>query len=88
MNKQRRTDLAKAINLLQEIEAKWDEAKEIIEQAASEERDGFENLTDGLQASERGQRMDEAASALEEVHSDLDNVDLASMIGQIETASE
>jgi len=57
MNTQNRKDLNKVIDLMQE-------AKEIIESVASEEQEKFDNMTEGLQQTERGQRMEEVAYEL------------------------
>lgn len=59
MNKNRRKKLTKAIELL-------NQAKEIVETCASEERECFDNLTESLMNSEKGQKYDENASNLEE----------------------
>lgn len=59
MNKQGRAELDRASKLL-------DEARSIIETISEEEQEKFDNLTEGLQAAERGQRMEEVASTLAE----------------------
>lgn len=59
MNVARRKEIDKALTLLAE-------ARDIISDVAGEEREGFDNLSEGFQASERGQRMDEVASELED----------------------
>lgn len=67
MNKQRRTDIAKAIALIEQ-------AKEILETAASDERDYYDNMPDAFQDGDRGQRADEVATALEEAASACDDI--------------
>lgn len=59
MNKQGRAELERASKLL-------DEARSIIEAVGEEEQEKFDNLTEGLQAAERGQRMEEVAEVLAE----------------------
>ena len=76
MNATRRETLDKAVALLEE-------AKSLIDGAAEEERDAYDNLPEGLQEAERGQRMDEAATELEEASSTIDDV-----ISQVEGAKE
>ena len=66
MNKNNRKDLEKAIQLLQE-------AQSIIENIASEEREKYDNLTEGLQQTERGMKYEETADELESVVSDIEN---------------
>jgi hypothetical protein len=60
MNKSRRKKIEQALDLLRE--------------AAEEERDAFDNLPDSLRDAERGQKMEEAADALDEVVSSLEEV--------------
>lgn len=75
MNKQGRDRLARAATMI-------DEAKSIIEAVAEEEQEKFDNLSEGLQASERGQKMEEAASTLEDLASTLD--DVLSSLGEVQ----
>ncbi|MDD5950598.1 MAG: hypothetical protein PUC53_01825 [Bacteroidales bacterium] len=65
MNAARRKELSKAIDLIEQ-------AKEIISAVAEEEREAYENLPEGLQESEMGEKMNEIADDLEYV--DLDEV--------------
>jgi DNA repair ATPase RecN len=60
MNNERRKQIEEAQNLL-------DNAREILDLAANEEQDSFDNLPEGLQASERGERMEEIATQLADV---------------------
>ncbi len=66
MNKADRAQLEKASALL-------DEAKSIIEAVGEAEQEKFDNLTEGLQQTERGQRMEEIASELADLVSTLDD---------------
>lgn len=65
MNAARRKELSKAIDLIEQ-------AKEIISAVAEEEREAYDNLPEGLQESEMGEKMSEIADDLEYV--DLDEV--------------
>ena len=58
MNNQKRKELSKASALLEE-------AKGIIESVLEDEQDGFDNMTESLQQTERGQMMEEAISNME-----------------------
>jgi DNA repair ATPase RecN len=60
MNNERRKQIEEAQSLL-------DNAREILDLAANEEQDSFDNLPEGLQASERGERMEEIATQLADV---------------------
>ena len=65
MNAARRKELSKAIDLIEQ-------AKEIISAVAEEEREAYDNLPEGLQESEMGEKMNEIVDDLEYV--DLDEV--------------
>lgn len=67
MNRKRREKLKQAISLL-------DFVYEIIFQAAEEEQDCFDNLPENLQESDRGERMEEAISELENATEKIDEV--------------
>ncbi len=67
MNKQDRTQLAKAYSML-------DDVKSLIEEVANAEQEMFDNLSEDLQASERGQRMEEVASELQNACDTIDDV--------------
>lgn len=59
MNKARRKEIARAIELM-------DEAREILEAVMEEEQEAFDNMPESLQCSERGEAMEEYISTLEE----------------------
>ena len=65
MNKIRRKELAKAIDLMEA-------AREILEQVRDEEQEAFDNLPESLQASERGEAMEEYIYSIEESIESLD----------------
>lgn len=66
MNKTDRAELQKAVKLIEQ-------AKTIVEAVGEQEQEKFDTLTEGLQASERGQKFEEAASVLEGAVSSLDD---------------
>ena len=74
MNKIRRKELKKAIELLEQ-------AYSIIETAQEEERESFDNMPEGLQYSELGQKIEENAYALDDVAGSIE--DLVSQIEEI-----
>jgi DNA repair ATPase RecN len=76
MNKENRKKLEKAISLI-------DNAKEIVERIKDEEQDKFDNLSEGLQQSDKGEKFEDNVSTLDEVLSQLDEA-----IDGINTASE
>lgn len=64
MNKQNRKQLQKAIDLL-------NSANEIITSIKEKEEEKFENLPEGIQDSERGERFQESIDNLDNAISDL-----------------
>lgn len=72
MNKEKRNRLKTAIT-------KLEEAKDIIEEVRIDEEFDFDNLTEGLQATERGQIMEECIdymdSAIDNIGDAIDNVE-------------
>lgn len=89
MNNARRKVLGNAIDNINkaigEIEGSKDEypakasdlileAKEAVEGIAGEEQESFDKLSEGLQQSERGQRMEEVANSLEGAASRLEEL--------------
>lgn len=66
MNAQRRQDIQRAIDLLEE-------AKTILETSIDDEQGAFDNMPESLQYSERGQKMEEYISYLEDAVSDIED---------------
>lgn len=67
MNKERRGQIAKAIGLIRE-------AQSILSAAASDEQEAYDNMPEGVQQGERGQRMEEIVSNLNDLDNTLDDV--------------
>jgi flagellar biosynthesis chaperone FliJ len=87
VNNQRRKELARAVELLSQMVDLHSEAASIITDAAGEEREYYDNMSESLQQGERGERANEAADRLEEIASALDGIDLQQFITDIEEAS-
>lgn len=67
--------------LLKEASELADKAKCLVEQAKEEEQECFDNLSDGLQLSERGRTLEENVYALDEI---IDNLDSAiDLLGEL-----
>lgn len=66
MNNPRRKQLKKALELIAE-------ARAIIEAMAEEEAEAYENMPEGLQESERGERIAENVDALEDIAAELED---------------
>ena len=68
MNRARRKEIDKAIDLLLE-------ARVILEQVQSDEEDAFDNMPEGIQMSERGEAMEENLGILDEVTGTIGDVE-------------
>lgn len=68
MNAQRRKRIAT-------VEALLSQARDLLEEIASEEREAFENLPDSLQDSERGFRIQDILDALEQGVGDIESME-------------
>ena len=88
MNKQRRKDIEAIVNKLADLEALKTEIQEAIEQVRDEEQEYYDNMPEGLQQSDRGYAAEEAANQLDEAASMLDDLDIDSLRGNLETAAE
>ena len=71
MNKANRKELADALAKLSDVKAALEAAHEVAERLAEDEQEKFDNLSEGLQASEKGQAYEEAANTLNDIASDL-----------------
>ena len=73
MNKQRRKQIAAAIELIEQAQA-------ILEEVIAEEQEAFDNLPEGIQASERGELMEEYIYTLESFQDGLDTGELQEIV--------
>lgn len=67
MNKARRKRYMEIAEKLRDLYAELDEI-------ASEEREAYDNLPEGLQYSEKGEHMDSVASELEDIVSEIESL--------------
>jgi len=86
MNKERRKSLDDAIEELNkakfilekidysEVTDLLASAKAAIDEVKDAEQDAFDNLSEGLQAGERGQRMEEIINELDDASGDIDEL--------------
>lgn len=73
MNKQRRKELAEAIEKLEQATAMLEEANEIIDGVTEEEQEAFDNMPESLQCSERGYMTQDNVDTLEEIAQGMDS---------------
>jgi hypothetical protein len=88
MNKDRRKQIDKTLKLLLELSPKWDEIKSLVTSAAEGERESFDNMSENLQDSEQGRKIDTAACLLEEIQFIMDAIDMDDLVAKIEEAAE
>lgn len=88
MNKQRRADIAQAISHLESAKEALDAARELLDNAATEEREYYDNMPESLQGGDKGTQADAAATVLEEARDKIDELDIESLVGELEGASE
>lgn len=86
MNNDRRKQIDKAIGLLQQLAPLLDEAKSLVEDIATGEREYYDNMPENMQNSDKGQDADTAASSLEEAQSSLEELDIDDIVSKLEEA--
>ncbi len=67
MNKERR-------DILSDVIASLEEAKDLLEDVKNDEQDAFDNMPVGLQCSERGSKMEDYIELMEDAGDQIDNV--------------
>jgi DNA repair ATPase RecN len=83
MNKARRTAVDKELATVRDAMDALRTALHNLQDLAAEEQDCFDNMPEGLQASENGQRIEEIAQAFESANSTLE-----SAIDEIDAAAD
>jgi hypothetical protein len=86
MNKTRRKALGEAMDLITKFASDFATVTEIIDRAANEEREAYDNLGDKAKEGDKGQALDEAASTLEALQSAFNELDLDDAVSKIDDA--
>ena len=73
MNKARRKELARVVDLL-------DQARDLLDTIRDEEQEAFDNLPESIQCSERGEAMENCISTMEEMLDYLDTGELQEIV--------
>ena len=73
MNKVRRKELARVVDLL-------DQARDLLEIIRDEEQEAFDNLPESIQCSERRETMEDYISTMEEMLDYLDTGELQEIV--------
>lgn len=74
MNRERRKELSKAIDLLGEAKSKIEEAKEKVDTCKSEEEEAYDCLPESMQEGEKGDTMQENINGLDEAFSNIEDM--------------
>ena len=88
MNKDRRKQIASAIDEIRDLETRIAAVRENVEHIRDEEQEAFDNIPESLQEGDRGQAMQSAIDYLDCAVSDLDCIDIESLIENLESAAE
>lgn len=88
MNDTRRKELRKIITRLEKINYELREINSDLMDIITEEEEAYDNLPEGIQASERGEKMQNTIDQLYDAQSDLDDMDLEEIYNQIEEIIE
>lgn len=89
MNAATRKTIKKMISDLEGLRGHIEDLSSQIEDLANEEREKFDNLTEGLQQAESGQAIEQAADNLDSAFSAAESLDneFDSLISSLEEAS-
>ena len=88
MNKQRRAEIASAIQLLNRADELLKQAADLIETAKDDERDYYDNMPESLQSGEKGEAASAAADLLDAAFDDLLAFEVEAIVAQLEEASQ
>lgn len=75
MNKARRKEAGAIRGRIEDLQTEMASVMEDLGNLRDEEQEGFDNMSEGLQQGETGQRIEAAANYLEEAHDTLDEID-------------
>lgn len=90
MNQATRKSIEKIKAAIEAAREALEIAKGEIEELASDEREKFDNLPEGLQLSERGEAHEKAADALDEAVEEFEGIDTAidEIVAKLDEAAE
>ena len=90
MNKQNRKDLIKMSEKIYDLVSQIDNLREELADLATEEESKYDNLNEGLQESEMGQRLQEGYETLQDLADRLEYAvsDIYTITEEIESATE
>lgn len=86
MNNDRRKAIQEAITAIEKARDILNDATMVVEQAADDEREYYDNMPESLQGGDKGTTADEAATALEDARDELQQIELDDIISKLEEA--
>lgn len=88
MNKGRRKELDAVKEMLSTINGQIESAKELLEGIMGEEQDYHDNMPESVQQGSKGEKAQEAITALQEAIDSLDGIDVDGIVECITRAQE
>lgn len=88
MNAKRRKALRAIITRLEDLDSLRQEILEQLQEIQDEEQEALDNLPEGLQESERGQRMQECVDGMEYAMDMIDALDVEEITDQLQEVVE
>jgi hypothetical protein len=86
VNRDRRARLDTIRAMVEEIKTNFEQIVQDLTDIGAEEQEAFDNMSEGLQASENGQRIEAATDAIGEAVGSLEDADLQSVLDSIDDA--
>jgi predicted negative regulator of RcsB-dependent stress response len=86
MNAERRKSIQQAIELCKKAEPLLRQIYDLIESVEDDEQESYDNLAESFQTGEQGQRMEEVLGYLEEAKSEIEALNLDSIVESLENA--
>lgn len=87
MNKERRKEIASIKDDLAKLEELRTAIRDRIEQVRDDEQAYFDAMPESFQTGEKGEKAEAAIAILDDVHSELDNIDFENLAGQLDDAA-
>lgn len=84
MNNARRKEITKALNDLSALAGQLEDVKSALESARDDEQEYRDNMPESLQQSEKAENADAAIQALDAIIDPLNDLDVESLIGDVE----
>ena len=84
MNAADRKQVSELVSKLEDLNSQFEEIKSDIQSLAEAEQEKFDNMSEGLQAGEKGQQIEAAAGSLDEAANAESPQEVIDALGNIE----